>query len=53
MVSEDLCVYVKKTAKGILFFTFYVDDVLLAGNNMEMIKTKAVAILYLHDKGHR
>ena len=39
MVSEDHCVYVKKTTKGIMFLTLYVDDILLAGNNMEMIQT--------------
>jgi len=39
MVSEDHCVYVKKTAKGIMFLTLYVNDILLAGNNMEMIQT--------------
>ena len=37
MVSEDHYVYVKKTTKGIMFLTLYVDDILLAGNNMEMI----------------
>jgi len=39
MISEDHCVYVKKTAKGIMFLTLYVDDILLARNNMEMIQT--------------
>jgi len=39
MVSEDHCVYVKKTTKGIMFLTLYVDDILLAGNSMEMIQT--------------
>ena len=38
MVSEDHCVYVKKTTKGIMFLTLYVDDILLAGNDMEMIQ---------------
>jgi len=37
MVFEDHYVYVKKTVKGIMFLTLYVDDILLAGNNMEMI----------------
>jgi len=37
MVSKDHCVYVKKTTKEIMFLTLYVDDILLAGNNMEMI----------------
>jgi len=39
MVSEDHYVYVKKTTKGIIFLTLYVDDILLDGNNMEMIQT--------------
>jgi len=38
MVSDDHCVYVKKTTKEIMFLTLYVDDILLAGNNLEMIK---------------
>jgi len=39
MVLEDHCVYVKKTTKEIMFLTLYVDDILLAGNNLEMINT--------------
>jgi len=39
MISENHCVYVKKTIEGIMFLTLYVDDVLLVGNNMEMIQT--------------
>ena len=31
--------YVKKTAKGIIFLILYVDDILLGENNMEMIQT--------------
>ena len=31
--------YVKKTTKAIIFLTLYVDDMILAGNNMEMIQT--------------
>lgn len=30
---------VKKTAKGIIFLALYVENILLAGNSMEMIKT--------------
>jgi len=37
MISEDHCVYVKITTRGIMFLTLYVDDILLAGNNLEMI----------------
>jgi len=39
IVSEHHYVYVKKTMEGIMFLTLYVDDILLAGNNMEMIQT--------------
>jgi len=39
MVSEYHCVYIKKTTEGIIFLTLYVDDILLARNNMEMIPT--------------
>ena len=38
MVSEDHCVYVKRSTGGIMFLTLYVDDILLAGNNLEMIE---------------
>ena len=31
--------YVKKATEGIMFLTLYVDDILLARNNMEMIQT--------------
>jgi len=31
-------VYVKKTNQGIIFLTLYVNDILLAGNNLEMIE---------------
>ena len=34
MVSEDHCVYVKRTTREIMFLTLYVDDILLAGNNL-------------------
>jgi len=37
MVSEDHCVYVKKTNVGIMFLTLYVDDILLAGSDLELI----------------
>lgn len=39
MVSEGHCMDVKKTAKGIIFLALYVENILLAGNSMEMIKT--------------
>jgi len=39
MVSKDHFMYIKKTTMGIMFLTLYIDDILLAGNNMEMIQT--------------
>jgi len=38
MVSEDHCVYIKRTTMGIMFLTLYV-NILLAGNNLKMINT--------------
>jgi len=37
MVSEDHCVYVKKTNVGIIFLTLHVDDILLAESDLEFI----------------
>ena len=37
MVLEDHYVYAKRTIKEIMFLTLYVDGILLAGNNLEMI----------------
>ncbi|KAK4388273.1 Retrovirus-related Pol polyprotein from transposon TNT 1-94 [Sesamum angolense] len=37
MIEEDHCVYVKRSVKNFLILSLYVDDILLAGNNMEMI----------------
>lgn len=37
MADEDHCVYVMKSKEGIMFLSLYVDDILLASNNMEMI----------------
>ena len=54
MVSEDHCVYVKKTTKEIMFVTLYVDDILLAGNNLEMInatKRRLSSVFEMKDMG--
>ncbi len=37
MIEEDHCVYVKRSENGILILSLYVDDILIAGSNMEMI----------------
>jgi len=38
MVSEDHYVYLKRSTGGIMFLSLYVDDILLARNNFEMIE---------------
>ena len=37
MIEEDHCVYVKQSKGGFIILSLYVDDILLAGNDMEMI----------------
>jgi len=37
MMEEDHCVYVQRTRDGFLILSLYVDDILLVGNNLEMI----------------
>jgi len=39
MVLENQCVYVKRTIREIMFLTLYVVNILLDGNNLEMINT--------------
>jgi len=38
MVSEDHCVYVKRSIGGINFLILYINDILLTRNNLEMIE---------------
>jgi len=38
IVSKDRRVYVKRSTGGIMFLAVYLDDILLARNNLEMIK---------------
>ena len=37
MIKEDHCVYVKQSKGSFIILSLYVDDILLAGNDMEMI----------------
>ena len=37
MMEEDHCVYLKRSNNGFVILSLYVDDILLAGNNKEMI----------------
>jgi len=39
VVSEDYYMYGKKTTERIMFLTLYINNMLMAENNMEMIKT--------------
>ena len=39
MINEDHCVYVKNTGQSFVILSLYVDDILLAGNNMEFLTT--------------
>ena len=39
MIEEDLCIYIKHARKSIVILLFYVDDILLAGNDMSVIVT--------------
>ena len=37
MIEEDHCVYVKRSEESFIILSLYVDDILLARNNKEMI----------------
>ena len=37
MIEEDHCVYVKRSKGRFIILSLYFDDILLAGNDMEMI----------------
>ena len=37
MIEEDHCVYIKRSKGSFIILSLYVDDILLAGNDMEMI----------------
>ena len=39
MMEEDHCVYVKRSGKSLLILPLYVDNILFAGNDIEMIVT--------------
>ena len=39
MMDEDHCVYVKRSNDKFVILTLYVDDILLARNNMEYLLT--------------
>jgi hypothetical protein len=39
MIEEDHCIYVKRSEGSFIILSLYVDDILLAGNNKEFIKT--------------
>jgi len=37
MIEEDHCVYIRRSGKSVLILSLYVDDILLAGNDMSSI----------------
>ena len=39
MIEEDHCVYIKRSKGSCIILSLYVDDILLVGNDMEMIIT--------------
>ena len=39
MTDEDHCVYVKRSEGNFVILSLYVDDILLAGNNLEYLIT--------------
>ena len=39
MVKEDHCVYIKRLEDVFTILSLYVDDILLAANNIEFVKT--------------
>ena len=39
MMDEDHCVYVKRSSDKFVILTLYMDDILLAGNNLEYLLT--------------
>lgn len=39
MIHEDNCVYVKRSKGHFVILSLYVDDILIAGSNMEFVKT--------------
>jgi len=39
MMEEDHCVYLKRSNNSFIILSLYVDDILTAGNNKEMIDT--------------
>ena len=38
MIDEDRCVYSKRSGSKFIIMTLYVDDILIAGNNVEYLK---------------
>ena len=39
MIDEDHCVYVKRDKDRYVLLSLYVDDILIAGNDLEFVKT--------------
>ena len=39
MINEDHCIYVKRQEDNFIIMSLYVDDILIAGNKMELVNT--------------
>ena len=39
MIDEDHCVYIKRSNDQFVIISLYVDDILIAGSNMELVNT--------------
>jgi len=53
MVLEDHCVHVEKSIGEIMFSTMYIDDQLLAENNLEMIEATKKWLSYVYEMNDR
>lgn len=54
MIKKDHCVYVKKVEKKVRILSLYIDNILLAGNDLELIIVtyKLSFIFEMKDMGH-
>ena len=56
MINEDHCIYVKKSNGKFVILSLYVDDILLAGKNLEYLKIFKSWLsksLYMKDMGEK
>ena len=53
MIEEDHCVYLKSLKKSLLILSFYVDNILIAGNDMDCIVYKTRVWTITRSTGRR